>query len=208
MNSISHIPLSSGSKLILYADDILLYKPIDSAEDTTSLQKDVDAILDWIREHGLTPNHAKTKLLTVTRSRQPIPTNLKIEGHIIPPSTSVKYLGVTLSSKLTWSEHVTTICKAAKKQIGLIHRQLHQAPVDVRRKIVQTTILPKLEYCSAVWDPHQKQDIAKLDSVHRFAGRMVLHNWSISSTELQSALRWSPLKVRGGTSNLRFCTTS
>lgn len=68
MNSISHIPLSSGSKLILYADDILLYKPIDSAEDTTSLQKDVDAILDWIREHGLTPNHAKTKLLTHTIS--------------------------------------------------------------------------------------------------------------------------------------------
>ena len=70
MNSISHIPLSSGVKVILYADDILLYKPINSAEDTNRLQEDVDSILEWIREHGLTPNHAKTKLLTVTRSRK------------------------------------------------------------------------------------------------------------------------------------------
>ena len=196
MNSISHIPLSEGAKIVLYADDILLYKPINSAGDTSNLQEDVDAILKWIREHGLTPNHTKTKLLTISRSRRPISTNLKIEGHIIPPSPSVKYLGVTLSSNLTWSEHITNISKAAKKQIGLVHRQLHQAPVDVRRKIVHTTILPKLEYCSAVWDPHQKQDIARLDSVQRFAGRMVLHNWTINTDKLLTTLGWTSLKVR------------
>ncbi len=196
MNSISHIPLSSGTKVILYTDDILLYKPINSAEDTNRLQEDVDSILEWIREHGLTPNHAKTKLLTVTRSRKPVPTNLNIGGHNISPSPSVKYLGITLSSQLTWSEHVTTICKAAKRQIGLIHRQLHQAPVDVCRKIVHTAILPKLEYCSAVWDPHHKHDIAKLDSVQRFAGRMVLRNWTADIADLLSTLGWSPLKVR------------
>ena len=108
---------------------------------------------------------------------------------------TVKYLGVTLSSKLTWSEHITNISKAAKRQIGLIPRQLHQAPVDVRRKIVQTTILPKLEYCSAVWDPHQKQDIARLDSAQQFAGRMVLRNWTTGTDELLATLRWS-LNVR------------
>ena len=87
MNSISHIPLSEGAKIVLYADDILLYKPINSAGDTSNLQEDVDAILKWIREHGLTPNHTKTKLLTISRSRRPISTNLKIEGHIIPPQS-------------------------------------------------------------------------------------------------------------------------
>ena len=64
------------------------------------------------------PCHNKN---AVTQSRQPVPINLKIEGHNISPSSSIKYLGVILSSKLTWSEHVTTICKAAKTQIGLIH---------------------------------------------------------------------------------------
>ena len=97
---------------------------------------------------------------------------------------------------LTWSEHIINISKAAKKQISLVHRQLHQAPVDVRRKIVHTTILPKLEHCSTVWDPHQKQDITRLDSVQRFAGRMVLHNWTIDTDKLLTTLGWTSLKVR------------
>ena len=37
MNSLSHIPLSSSAKIILYADDIPSHKPINSAEDTNSL---------------------------------------------------------------------------------------------------------------------------------------------------------------------------
>ena len=149
-----------------------------------------------ISSHGLTPNHTKTKLLTVTRSRQPIPTHLKVEGHDIFPSPSIKYLGVILSPKLTWSEHINFTCKSAKRHIGLIHRQLHQAPAEVRLKFINTTILPKLEYCSAVWDPHHKQDIASLDGVQKFAGRMVTKNWTLDIAELQSTLNWSPLKTR------------
>ena len=196
MNSLSKIPLSPGAKIVLYADDILLYRPINSTEDCNLLQSDVNSILEWISSHGLVPNHSKTKLLSVTRSRQPFPTNLKITGVDILPSPCVKYLVVTLSAKFTWTDHVSAICKSSKKQLGLIHRQLHQAPPEVRRKIVNATIQPKLEYCCAVWDPHLKQDIASLDSVQKFAGRVVTHNWSSDSTELQQALNWQPLKTR------------
>ena len=157
MNSLSKISLSPGTKIVLYADDILLYRPIDNVEDSNLLQSDVNSILEWVSSHGLVPNHNKTKLLNVTRSRHPISTNLRINGVDIPPSPRVKYLGVTLSANLMWSDHVSTICKSSKRQIGLIHRQLHQAPSEVRRKIVNSTIQPKLEYCCAIWDPHLDQ---------------------------------------------------
>ena len=65
----------------------------------------------------------------------------------------------------------------------------------MRLKITNTTILPKLDYCSAVWDPHLKQDINSLDSVQKFAGRMVTHNWSADISELQETLNWKPLKT-------------
>ena len=101
-----------------YADDILLYKPINSDEDRKLLQSwDYHSILEWITQHGLTPNHSKTKLLCLSRSRGVAPINLNIAGHHIPPSPSVKYLGVTLSSNLTWSEHVKSLCKTAKRQL-------------------------------------------------------------------------------------------
>ena len=162
-----------GAKLVLYADDILLYKPVNCEKDSNHLQNDVDTILQWIMSHGLTPNHSKTKLLNITGSRQPVSIHLKIEGHQILPSPTVRYLGVTLSSNLTWSDHINSTCKAAKQQIGLIHRQFHQAPPEVRLKVINSAILPKLEYCSAVWDPHLKKDIASLDN-------RVQNNWRTS----------------------------
>jgi len=47
--------------------------------------------------------------------------------------------------------------------LGLIHRKLHQASPQARHTIYRSTILPKLDYCCAVWDPHHSNDITALD---------------------------------------------
>ena len=96
MNSIAKLPLSEGARIILYADDILLYKPVNSTEDIGDLQCDVDKIFEWIRRQGLSPNYAKTHLLPVSRSRCKLPISLTLNGHPIPSCDTVKYLGVTL----------------------------------------------------------------------------------------------------------------
>ena len=44
VNDINDLSLSVGSKLVMYADDILLYRPITSENDFTLLQHDVDAL--------------------------------------------------------------------------------------------------------------------------------------------------------------------
>ncbi len=46
-----------GSKLILYADDILLYRPVISDEDLTQLQQDINAVHNWTTQHGLLLNN-------------------------------------------------------------------------------------------------------------------------------------------------------
>ena len=43
MNSLTKVPLSDNTKLILYADDILLYKPVNS----DAFQQDVNSIQNW-----------------------------------------------------------------------------------------------------------------------------------------------------------------
>ena len=72
MNSISNLNLSQNATLVLYADDILSFKPIDSATDVNHLQQDVDKILQWMTSQGLTANHSKTQLLPITRSSKPM----------------------------------------------------------------------------------------------------------------------------------------
>ena len=44
--------LSPDTRLILYADDMLLYKPI--TQDLVDLQSDTDKIGEWTRENFLT----------------------------------------------------------------------------------------------------------------------------------------------------------
>ena len=53
IDSISLIQLSQNSKLVLYADDILLYKTILTARDYTCLQKDINHIHFWSSSNGM-----------------------------------------------------------------------------------------------------------------------------------------------------------
>ena len=71
MNSVAQTPLSCNCHLVLYADNILLFKPIDNQYDLQAFQNDLQLITDWIQQHGLNPNHQKKQLLIISRSRKP-----------------------------------------------------------------------------------------------------------------------------------------
>ena len=59
INSLADLHFSSGSSVILYADDILLYRPLTNSHDTTIFQEDVDLISNWIVSSGLSINPSK-----------------------------------------------------------------------------------------------------------------------------------------------------
>jgi len=61
IDDVARVSLSEGSTLVLYADDMLLYRKIDSTEDFIALQRDINTINNWIKENHLTFNVAKCK---------------------------------------------------------------------------------------------------------------------------------------------------
>ena len=60
---VSNLPLSSTSCHILYADDILLFKPVNSLSDFSHLQLDLDSISQWFSSslQLLTLNSSESK---------------------------------------------------------------------------------------------------------------------------------------------------
>ena len=78
-------------------------------------------ITDWIQQHGLNPNHQKTQLLIVSRSRKPTTHSISLNGHTLTPCSEVKYLGITINNDLTWSRHINNITKSTKLLLGRIH---------------------------------------------------------------------------------------
>lgn len=65
---IQNIPLTSGSKVILYADDLLLIKKIQTVEEETQLQQDCKTINDFYTGEELKINGDKTNLLIASVS--------------------------------------------------------------------------------------------------------------------------------------------
>ncbi len=115
------VNLSVGSKIVLYADDILLYRPISLPEDLEYLQSDVDALQAYASANYLTFNAAKCKSMFVSRKKRHTHPNPSITLNGSPTPT-FKYLGLLISSDLSWTSHIDNTCSKAKRILGLLYR--------------------------------------------------------------------------------------
>ena len=80
-----------------------------------------------------------------------------------------KYLGVFLTPSLSFSMHISHICKKSRKVIGLIFRHFYPLLLLFIYNSLFSLVHPILEYCSPVWSPSSLTLSAKLNSVIYFA---------------------------------------
>lgn len=119
------------------------------------LQQDVDLVSSWIEFSDLAINPTKSTLLVISRKRVKPCLSLAIDSVNIPSAETVKYLGVTISSDLKWNDHFLNTCKSVKCKLGLLYCNFHQADQRTLVHLYKALVLPKLDYCSSVWDnPH------------------------------------------------------
>ncbi len=69
INDLTDINTKDGAKITLYADDVLLFRIINSPEDFVALQEDIDKIGSWSSANFLTLNRSKCKYMIVSRRR-------------------------------------------------------------------------------------------------------------------------------------------
>ena len=66
----------------------------------------LDKLTAWGRTCGLHFNPAKTVVIHFTRRSKRPPFQLTVDGKPIPYSTTTKYLGVVIDSRLEWKTHI------------------------------------------------------------------------------------------------------
>jgi hypothetical protein len=107
-------------------------------------------------------------------------------------------LGVTITDKVNWSQHIDSITNKANRTLGFLRRNLKISSISINKQAYKTLVRPLVEYASPVWDPHHQTDIRKLECVQRRAARFVLssqHNKS-SVTAMIQRLGWRSLEDR------------
>ena len=183
----------------MYADDILLYKPTSQPEDYSGLQTDIDAIQDWISTNYLTMNPHKCKYLICSRKIHP---HLPLSGDLLGAVTleqveNYRYLGVLVSSRLTWSDHIEHVCAKARKLVGILYRQFYSwADSNTLLLIYQTCIRPHLEYVCQLWDPFLNKGMQSLEAVQKFACKVCLKQRDLNYDSMFQLLNLPHLSVR------------
>jgi len=107
----------------MFADDVLLYKPITSHSDLVAFQNDVDTIGHWSLLNHLSPNTNKTKFMLISHSKHLIYSqcpHILLAGIELKQVSHFKYLGVCISADLTWSKHIMSVTCKARQLLGYI----------------------------------------------------------------------------------------
>ena len=136
------------------------------------LQKVLDSLSAWGKTCGLHFNPEKSVAVLFTRRRKVPPRPLYIDGKEIKYQQEVKYLGVTLDSKLYWNKHIDEKVEKAKKylhQIAVLTRKNWGPKPRLMRWAYLGIVRPMLSYASMVWGHRAANKIEKLRRINRMA---------------------------------------
>ena len=115
----------------------------------------INRAMDWGAKNGLTFGAQKTEIVLFHRKRpKSVPTNMFVRGTEIKFSTSAKYLGVILDTKLNFNLHLDHKIKKAKALLFAISKAIGRlwGPSPLVTKWAFTGIIrPMLSYGAVIW---------------------------------------------------------
>lgn len=146
--------LPEGVVTVGFADDVGVLTTNHTSEGIeAATNAALETVDEWIREHGLELAHTKTEAVMLTSKwayRLPV---LYSGGIRIPVKRSVKYLGVTLDPKLTFTRHIRAVMESAIKAAKAVGRLMPNVggPSVTKRRLLSTVVTSKLLYAAPVW---------------------------------------------------------
>ena len=91
------------------------------------LERDVFKIQSWCKMWGMRLNPSKSKSFVIVRSRtrDPPHPDLIIDGETMKNCSSIKLLGVTFDSKLSFEDNLCSVISSISQKVGLLRKCRH-----------------------------------------------------------------------------------
>lgn len=189
-----------------YADDSQLYVSFSPQVpgDEAAIARKVEACLSetrrWMLANMLKQNDDKTEFIIVcsTNVRKQISgAPLTVGDASIPPSPSVRNLGVTFDAEMTLHPHFKKVCQAAYlhlRNIALIRPALTDKAAEC---LIHAFITSRLDFCNSLYAGLPSSSLNMLQAVQNAAARLLTRNGKYDHvTPILCQLHWLPITSR------------
>jgi len=136
-------PIHQDNIIFKYADDTYLIVP-DSNIQTIPME--MQHISEWAMRHNLKLNESKSKeiIISLVKTHIPAATRLIVE--------SLKVLGVTFNTKLSFEPHISYIIQSAASSFyGLKTLRTHGLTGRSLKDVTQATLIARIMYAIPAW---------------------------------------------------------
>ena len=193
---INDLPSVVDSQVRLFADNCFVYRPIRSEADQVPLQRDLSALELWGDTWDMHFNAIKCNIMRISRSSNPLTCMYSLCNHVLSEVDTAKYIGINLSSELSWSTHVSCVVSKANSTLGFLRRNLRKCPSKIKETAYLSLVRSTLEYAATILDPYYVRDIDSLEQVQRRAAPFTAGDYhTISSvTAMLAELGWKRLE--------------
>jgi hypothetical protein len=199
------------SHVLLYADDLKLFREVKCDVDQLILQEDLNSIVTWSYKNKISFNIKKCKVMTFTRKKFVKFTDYSINNEILHRVNEFRDLGLVLDPALSFNQHVTLMVNKAYRNLGFIIRQSRNFKSIATLKLLYFTLVRSiLEFASVIWNPHFSNNIHLVEKVQKKFLRFLYFKvtghftYDIPYNELLKIFELDSLEKRRKIANLIF----
>ncbi len=187
--------------LLQYADDTQLYMAIDGTNVNAGLDNCFTTIKEWFALNGLSLNPDKSEAIVIgtsARLRTAGPINaVALGADSIVVSDSVRSLGVTIDSALSFNTHVNEVCKSVRYHTRALRHVRKCVSTDDAKQIAAAVVSVRLDYCNSILYKTSQSNIAKLQRLQNSLARVVSGKRRCDHvTPILADLHWLPISAR------------
>ena len=185
----------------IFADDVAIYTNGNNIKEAElKLQVCVNEIGDWYKNNRLKINADKTNVMLITsRKHDSNELNVSLNGTSLRQVDTVRYLGLNIDSRLTWTDHVKQLCKNLSYKVFSLRRLSNTLSTPLLNTLYKSTIQPCIDYACSVWGNCSSKTRELIHRIQRRAARIVSKKYGardISVTELIKDLKWQTFETR------------
>ena len=188
-----------NGKCLLFADDTVIYLGRNCLDMVYGdIQHDLEAVYKWCNNNQITLNQSKTEYIHFSyRKKQFIPAHtLKLGNNAIKPTSSYKYLGTEIDSKLNVNAQDTSIIKKLALKKITFAKIRYLLTTEAAISLFRSCIQPLFDYNDFMYMLLAKDKCTKLQSMQYRILRIVFKGVNFSKNEMLLRVGVESLEVR------------